>query len=95
MAAAALGAGQRRLRHALADQQHVAHVHRQMPARVELAAAVGLDVAEADLELLDLVQRLLHLLAGADDADQVVHRLLQLGVQGVGVLRLGAVPADR
>ncbi|SKU76647.1 Uncharacterised protein [Mycobacteroides abscessus subsp. abscessus] len=44
---------------------------------------------EAFLQLIQLDQGLLDLLLLADDADQVVHRLLQVGVQGVRVLGAG------
>ena len=46
------------------------------------------DVVQPRLELVELGQRLLDLVFLADDADQVVHRLLQLGVQRVRVLRV-------
>ena len=60
-----------------------------MPAGIECALALGLDIAVADLVLLDLVHRFLDLRTGPDDADQIIHGLLQLGVQGVGILRFG------
>ena len=46
-----------------------------------------------DLELLDPVEGLLHLRAGANDADEVVHRLLEISVQGIGVLPGRVYPA--
>jgi hypothetical protein len=61
-----------------------------VPAGVELAAALDGDVGRPPLQLHQLVQRLLDFLFLADDADEVVHRLLQLGVDRVRVLRLPA-----
>ena len=57
-----------------------------MPARVEPPAALDAEVLGALLELVDLGEGLGHLRLLADDADEVVHRLLQLLVERVGVL---------
>src|SRR3954452_12146022 len=77
---------ERRLRDALGDQEHVAQVDRQVPAGVVAAVARHVQVLRTLLELLDLAERLLQLLTGADDADQVVHRLLELLLDRVRVL---------
>ncbi len=45
------------------------------------------------LQLVDPLQRLLDLVGGADDADERVHRLLQVVLDGVGVL--AALPGER
>src|SRR5262245_57182044 len=74
------------LRDALGDQQHVAQVDRQVPARVVLPVPAHREVLGPLLELLDLAQRLLQLRTGADDADQVVHRLLELLLDRVWIL---------
>ena len=86
VAAPALLALQRGLGHAFADGEHVAQVQGQVPARVELPVPLDGDAGGALLELLQPAQCLFHLLAATDDADQVVHRLLQLLVQRVRVL---------
>src|SRR4030095_10635773 len=85
--ATSLRARDRCLGDALADQQHVAEVECEVPARVELTVTLDDDLLAAGLEILELVERLLDLVLAADDADEVVHGLLQLLVQRVGVLR--------
>ena len=84
--AAALLALDRAERHRLGHGQHRVQVERQVPARVELAAAAHADAPEALLEHGDLLQRLPQLALGADDADERLHALLQIGVDGVRVL---------
>ena len=91
VAAAALGALQRGLGHALADQQHVAQVDGQMPAGVELPVALHVHMLEALPQLAQLDQCLGDLVGVADDADQRVHRVLQVEVQRVRVLGFVAV----
>ena len=86
MPAPGLLPGEGRLRDALADDQHVAQVDRQVPARVVLPVPLDLHVPGPLLEPLDLLERPLELGRGPDDPDQVVHRLLQVGLDGVGVL---------
>ncbi len=91
VAAAALGARQRGLGDAFADQQHVAQVDRQVPAGVVLTVSLHLHVLESLAKLVQPAQRLGDFVRVADDAHQVVHRLLQFQVQGVRILRRGAV----
>src|SRR6266705_4342803 len=57
-----------------------------MPARIELAVPLDADLRGPHLELVQLGQRLAHLLGGTDQPDQVVHALLELLVQRVRVL---------
>ena len=97
VAAAALGALQRRLGHALADQQHVAQVDGEVPARVELPVPLDLDVLESLPQFGELVERLGDLVGLADDADQAVHRVLQVELQRVRILGRVAVrrPLER
>ena len=57
-----------------------------MPAGVVFAMAGDADATGALVECRDLGDRLAHLAFGADDADQALHRLLQVGLHGVGVL---------
>ena len=84
---------QRRPGDALAHQQHVRQVQGEVPAGVVLPVALDGQAGDPLLERLDPLERLLHLRRGADDADQVVHRLLQVVLHGVGVL--AAVPLER
>ena len=86
VAAARLGPLQRGPRHALGDDEHVAQVEREVPAGVELPAALDADLRHPAAQVLQRQQRLLDLLGLADDADQVVHRLLQVGLDRVRVL---------
>jgi hypothetical protein len=85
--AARLGALQRGPRHALADQQHVPEVQGEVPAGVELPVPLDTGPARPYPQLGQFLQGLLHLRLPADDADQVVHRLLEFLVQGVRILR--------
>ena len=78
VAAPALGALQRRLGDAFADQQHVAQVEGQVPAGVVLPVALDVDVLEPLAKLVEPTEGLGDFVRLADDADQVVHRLLQL-----------------
>ena len=89
--AAALLALQRRLRHAVRDQHDVAQVQGQVPAGVVGRAALGADVRGPLAQLVQLGERRLDLVFLADDADQVAHGLLDLGVDRVGVLAAGAL----
>ncbi len=90
VAAAALLALERRQRAALRHRQQRAQVERGVPARVVGAAAIRPRLRRALLEDLELLQRLLQLALGADDADQVLHDVLQLGLDRVRVLAAGA-----
>ena len=85
--APALGALQRGLGDALTDQHHVAQVDRQVPARVERPASVDADTLVPLTQLGQLVQRLGDFFFLADDADQAVHRVLQVELQRVRILR--------
>ena len=84
--AAALLALQRRLRHAQRDEQHVPQVQRQVPAGVELAVPLDAHRPGARRDVGELLERHLHLVGLADDADELVHRLLQLQVHDERVL---------
>src|SRR5262245_65839387 len=57
-----------------------------MPGGIELPASLHRHAGEALLEDADLLQRLLELALRPDDADERLHTLLQVGVDGVGVL---------
>jgi len=57
-----------------------------VPAGVELATAVHLDTGHALLEDGDLLEGLLELALRTDDADQRLHALLEIGMDGVGIL---------
>jgi len=80
VAASALGASSAALATHSLNQQHVAQVDRQVPAGVELPVALDDDLRRALLELLQAGDRLGHLALAADDADQVVHHLLEVVV---------------
>ena len=82
---------QRCLGDALGDDQHVAQVHRQVPAGVVLAVPLDAEVLGAFLELLDHREGLGQLLLGPDDADQVLHVRLEVLVDRVRVLAAAAV----
>ncbi len=58
-----------------------------MPAGVVLAMPFHRDAPQSAPDLVELLQGLLHLVGRADDAHEIVHALLQLGLQRVGVLR--------
>ncbi len=91
VAAAALGAQQRRLGHTFADQQHIAQVDGQVPARIELPVPLHGHVVVAVAQFGELLDGLLQLVFLADDADQIVHGLLQVHVQRVRVLPRAAL----
>jgi hypothetical protein len=91
VAAAAFGALQCRLGDAFADQQQVPQVEGQVPAGVVLPVSLDVDVREPLAKLVDPAEGLGDLIRLADDPHQVVHRLLQLELQRVGVLRASAV----
>ena len=95
VAAARLRALQRGPCHALADQQHVPQVQREVPAGVELPVPLDPGPPGPYPQVGQLLQRLLHLALAADDADQVVHRLLEFLVEGVRVLRRASVVRAR
>src|SRR5215469_17427035 len=94
MPAPALLPLQRRLRHALRDQQDVPQVERHVPARVVGPAAGRADLRGPLAQLLELAERGLDLAFPADDADQVAHRLLDLVVDRVRVLAAGPLERD-
>ena len=75
-----------RATHSLTSE-HVAQVEREVPAGVELPVALDAEVLGALLELVEpgRAPRSISVCL-ADDADEVVHRLLQLLVERVGVL---------
>src|SRR5207344_2973519 len=81
MAAAALPPQQCRLGYAFADEQHVAQIKRQVPARIEPPGSLDAQLLRASLELVQLGERLAHLLVLTDDADEIVHRLLEFLMQ--------------
>src|SRR5687767_15847449 len=68
-----------------------------MPARVILAVAGDAEARRAGAEVLDPRQRLLHLRLLADDADEVLHGVLQIRLEPIGVLALitGVERAER
>ena len=70
----------------LGDGEQRAQVHRQVPAGVVLLLPSTPVCFARSLYSCELGQRLLQLGLGADDADQVVHRLLQLALDRVRVL---------
>ena len=77
---------ERALRHGDGRGDHGGQVGGQVPARVVGPPALHLHLGRVLLELLELDERLFELGAGADDADQRLHRLLQLLVDVVGVV---------
>ena len=52
--------------------------------------ALDADARGPLLEILDFAERLPHFRLGADDADERLHRLLQILLEVVGILTLGA-----
>ena len=84
--AAALGALQRGLGNALRDAEHVVQVDREVPTGVVLAVPLNGEPARALAQLADCLEGPLHLLRVPDDADELVHRLLQLVLDRVRVL---------
>ena len=104
VAAAALLALDRRARDGLRDGEQVAQVEAGVPAGVVLAVPGHADARRTLVERRDPGDRFAHLALGAHDADQVLHRLLQVGLHRVGVLgraaaferrqRLGHRPVD-
>src|SRR6476659_5379263 len=57
-----------------------------MPARVERPTALDAELLRTRLELFQLRARLSHLLFFANDADEIVHCLLEFLVQCIGIL---------
>src|SRR6476469_5191646 len=57
-----------------------------MPARIERPSAFDAELLRTRLELFQLRERLSHLLFLANDADEIVHRLLEFLVQRIGIL---------
>src|SRR4051812_43252202 len=86
VAAAALLALDRRPRDAFGNGQEVAQVEARVPARVVLAMADDTDARGALLELLNLRQRLPHLVFQPDDPDECLHRLLKIRLHFVRIL---------
>src|SRR5439155_17212448 len=86
MATAALLAEQRRPRHRLGAEEHRPQVEREVPRRVVHASARDRAARRARAERVDARQRLTQLVGGADDPDEVLHRVGELGVQRVRVL---------
>ena len=88
--ATAFGALQRRLGHAFTDQEHVAHVQRQVqPGLYRRSPSTWMCLNRSRACRAATTPRIFVCLA--DDADQVVHRLLQFQLQRVRVLRGGTV----
>src|SRR5438270_3998160 len=62
-----------------------------MPTGIELTVAFHYNVLGTLTQFVELLQRELYLVCCADDADEVVHDLLEVLLQQVGVLGIGAV----
>ncbi len=85
VAAAALAALQRGQGHALGHGQQRAQVEGQVPARVVLAVPLDPHLRRPLLEGGDPLEGALQLALGADDPDQLLHAVLELLLDGVGV----------
>ena len=79
-----------RARDRLGHRQQVPQVDRRVPAGVILAVAFDADARLPLVERRDLHERVLHLGLEADDAHQVLHRLLEILLHLVGILALAA-----
>ena len=84
--AAALLAQQRGAGDGFGNGQQLSQIHGGVPAVVVLAVARDPGAGGALAQSGDHVQRLLHLAFDAHDADQVLHLLLQLVLDGVRIL---------
>src|SRR6185312_440333 len=92
MAAAALGALERRARRGFGDDEQRAQVDRRMPTGIVLAAPGDADRASACLELLELRQRGLEPGLVANDPGVALHHRLQ---RRLARERVFAVTIDR
>ena len=86
VAAPALPALDRAQRRAVSDREHRLQVEREVPAGVELMVPSTEQRRGPLVELGELLVRLDEFALGADDADEVLHRVLQGLVHRVGVL---------
>src|SRR6266849_2382195 len=90
VAAAALLPLERRHRRALGRRQQRAEIERGVPAWVVRPPAVHSRLSRTVLEDFELLERGLHVGLVATDADEALHALLQLGLDRVRVLAVGA-----
>src|SRR5579885_1319862 len=74
--AAAFFSFQRCFGHDFRNRQQVPEIERGVPAGVVFAIAIDADLLAPRFQFANSFERLLHLLFGADDADQVLHHVL-------------------
>src|SRR5207302_1183688 len=84
-AATALRAHERGARAGLRDRDQGSEVEGEVPAGIELPVPLDGHPLRATLQLVELRDRLMELGLGADDPDERLHRLLQLGVERVRI----------
>src|SRR5215469_5483971 len=64
---------------------HVLNVDRRVPAVVVLTVAANTGALSARAQLIDILKRPLHFALDADNADEILHRLLQVVLHQVGI----------
>src|SRR5579862_7108652 len=69
----------------LGDAHEVGEIKASMPARVILAVAVDADLGRAGLEARETVEGRGHVLLVADDADLVLHHVLEIVLNAEGI----------
>src|SRR3989304_4467295 len=70
----------------LGEGQQRVQIEREMPPWIILHVAVDIDILRAFFQPCDGLQGLLQFRFDADDADQILHALLEIGVNGIGIL---------
>src|SRR5215203_7004913 len=83
MPASALFAFNSRASDRLSGRQHAVQVHRHMPAWVVLSVPRHAYFFQPQTQTIDNVHCLIELRGGPNDADQVVHAVLEIGMDRV------------
>src|SRR5262249_28286618 len=88
--AAAFAAGKGGACDGSGNEQQIFQIAGEMPARIEHARAINANLTEAQLEFLKFADAFFEIFFVAEDANEILHRFLQIVVNGIWEFATGA-----